>query len=210
MDFNFYVFIGVTVLAVMSVFGLHVYYNFKNIQNSWSEYRCNPLYMPFAWMIMKEEDANLNFSQCIASYSSAIVKDEADVFSSQFSLIDQILSALESPLSVFRSMLTRIRGMMLSFTNSTLTKASGPVSAFAYTLNKIQDLFRKMAGEGVIAAFFGITAVSFIEGFVTLAISVIKGFVLAMLAISIVLAFFQPELLAIVLVLASLLARAGA
>jgi hypothetical protein len=44
----------------------------------------------------------------------------------------------------------------------------------------------------------------------TLCISVIKGFVYAMLAIAIVLAFFQPEILAMVLVIASMLAAAGA
>jgi hypothetical protein len=48
------------------------------------------------------------------------------------------------------------------------------------------------------------------EGFVTLFITILRGFVMVMLAISFVLALFQPELLAITLVLASLLASAGA
>ena len=67
-----------------------------------------------------------------------------------------------------------------------------------------------MVGEGYIAAFIGVTAVSFIEGFVSLCLTIIKGFVYAMLIIAVVLALFQPEILAIVLVLASSLAAAGA
>jgi hypothetical protein len=165
--------------------------------------------MPFAWLV-SPEDADTNFSRCMSSAGTELVKDATDVFGSEFSLIEEILSAMADPLSIFRNMLSRIRSMMMSFTNSTLAKASGPVSAFAYVLNKIQDLFRRMSAQGYISAFFGISVVSFIEGFVTLCISIIKGFVIAMLVISIILALFQPELLAVVLVIASLLARAGA
>jgi hypothetical protein len=48
------------------------------------------------------------------------------------------------------------------------------------------------------------------ESFVVLFLSILRGFVITMLAISFVLALFQPELLAVTLVLASLLASAGA
>jgi hypothetical protein len=109
-----------------------------------------------------------------------------------------------------RGLITRIRKFVLSFTSSTLGKASGPVSMFTYYLNKIQDILRRFVGEGYIAAMFGASTVGFIESFVTLVITIIKGFVIAMLAISFILALFQPELLVIVLTLASLLASAGA
>jgi hypothetical protein len=209
MALNFYLFVGISILAVFIVFGFHIYANLNNIRKNWSQYRCNPLYMPFAWIVMPE-DADANFSKCMSLMGSELVKDATDVFGAEFSLIEEILSAMANPLSIFRVMLSKIRAMMMSFTNSTLSKANGPVSAFAYVLNKIQDLFRRMSAQGYIAAFFGVSVVSFIEGFVTLCISIIKGFVIAMLVISIVLALFQPELLAVVLVIASLLARAGA
>jgi hypothetical protein len=48
------------------------------------------------------------------------------------------------------------------------------------------------------------------EAFVKLFISIVKSFVIAMLAISFVLALFQPEILVITLVLASILSAAGA
>ena len=209
MALSFYMFIGITVLAVFIVFGLHLYANLNNIRSNWSQYRCNPLYMPFAWLV-SPEDADTNFSKCMSLMGTQIVKDATDVFGSEFSLIEEIFSAMENPLSIFRVMLSKIRGMMMSFTTTTLAKANGPVSSFAYVLNKIQDLFRRMSAQGYISVFFGVSVVSFVEGFVTLCISIIKGFVIAMLVISIILALFQPELLAIVLVIASLLARAGA
>jgi uncharacterized membrane protein len=81
---------------------------------------------------------------------------------------------------------------------------------FVYYLNKIQDIMRRVVGEGYIATFFGVTAVSFITGFISLLLGVIKAFVTAMLIIAVILALFQPQILAIVLVIASLLRAAGA
>jgi hypothetical protein len=62
-----------------------------------------------------------------------------------------------------------------------------------------------MAASGYVSAFFGLSAISFMEGFVTLFMNVVKAFVIAMLVIAVVLAFFNFPLLALVLFLASLL-----
>lgn len=166
--------------------------------------------MPLAGIVDPETGLDGNFQHCMNMIGKEVVSDATDVFGSQFSLIGSILESIASPLKLFRELLGRIRQFVVSFATKTLGKASGPTSAFVYYLNKIQDLLRKMVGEGYIAAFFGVSAVSFMEGFVTLCITAIKGFVFAMLAISIVLALFQPEILAMVLVIASMLAAAGA
>jgi hypothetical protein len=67
-----------------------------------------------------------------------------------------------------------------------------------------------MVGEGYIATFFGVTMVSFIEGFISLLLAVIEGFVKAMLIIAIFLALMQPQILAMVMVLVSALYASGA
>ena len=151
-----------------------------------------------------------NFEHCMAMIGSEVVGQMNDALGSQFSIISEFLKEITNPLALFRQMFSMMRGFVLSFTTKTLGKASGPLSMFVYYLNKIQDLVRRMVGEGYIAAFIGVTAVSFIEGFVSLCLAIIKGFVYAMLIIAVILALFQPEILAIVLVLASSLAAAGA
>jgi hypothetical protein len=151
-----------------------------------------------------------NFEHCMAMMSQSVMSEINDALGSQFSIIGEMLEGLTNPLALFRTVFSMMNKFILSFTTSTLGKASGPLSTFVYYLNKIQDLIRRMVGEGYIAAFFGVTVVSFIEGFVSLCLSIIKGFVYAMLIISVILALFQPEILAIVLTLASSLAAAGA
>jgi hypothetical protein len=69
---------------------------------------------------------------------------------------------------------------------------------------------KRFVGQGYIASYLTYILVSFLESFVTLFITILKTFIFIMLAISFVLALFQPEILAVVLVLASLLSAAGA
>jgi hypothetical protein len=205
-----YIFFGAPILTLLIVLSMHAYGNIQKLRDNWSEYRCNPIYMPLAGFVDPETGIAGNFQKCMNKIGKEVVGESTDIFSSQFSLIEAAFETILSPLKLFRELLSRIRKFVLSFANKTLGKAQGPTSTFVYYLNKIQDLLRKMVGEGYIAAFLGVSAVSFVEGFVTLCITVIKGFVYAMLAIAIVLALFQPEILAVVLVIASMLSAAGA
>ena len=190
--------------------GFHIYGNLQKVRNEWSLYRCNPLYMPFAGIVDEATGTAGNFQHCMNLMGKDIMAPITDALGSEFSIIGEALSAIEHPLSIFRVILASIRKFVLAFTTSTLSKANGPLSMFVYYLNKIQDLIRKMVGEGYIAAFFGVSVVSFIEGFVSLFLTIVKGFIIAMLIIAAILALFQAPLLVIVLFLASSLGAAGA
>ena len=98
---------------------------------------------------------------------------------------------------------------MLGFASSTFSKAASSTSVFVHYLIKIRDVLKRFVGEGYIGAFLVNAIVDFIWSFVTLFISILKTFVFALLAISIVLALFQPELLVVAVVLASMIAASG-
>jgi len=199
----------ITAAALLTVFGMHAYGNLRKVEADWSTYRCYPQYMLFAGIVDPANGIGGNFQLCMNMIGKAVVGQMTDALGSQFAMIADMLKDISNPLAIFRTMITTMRKFILSFATSTLGKASAPVGAFVYYLNKIQDLIRRIVGEGYIATFFGVTAISFIEGFISLLIGVIKGFVTAMLIISVILALFQPELLAIVLVIAAALRAAG-
>lgn len=205
-----YLFSLITVLAIFGIFHLYVQGNLRVIQSEWSTYRCNPAYVFVPAMIDVGVDINTNFQSCLNVLGGSVVGQMNDGLSSQFSLIGGMLGDMVNPLNIFRQMINAMRNFTVSFTTSTLGKASGPVSMFVFYLNKIQDLIRRMVGEGYIAAFFGLSAVAFIEGFVSLVMNIIKMFVRAMLIIAIILSLFNLPLLAFVLSLASALYVAGA
>lgn len=194
---------GATLGTVGIIVAIQLYSNLAKVRDNWSAYRCNPLFMLFAGWIDPTTGIDGNFRKCMNLYGKDLVGSMTDIFGAQIALVIEALTSILNPLKMFRTLFATIRKFILSFTNSTLQKASGPLSTFSYLMIKIQDLMRKMAASGYISAFFGLTVVSFIEGFVSLFISIVKGFIIAMLIIAVVLALFNFPLLALVLYIAS-------
>ena len=168
------------------------------------------MYMPFAEMINPEVTVSENFQYCMGQMSGEVVKIPLDAVRAVTGTATDTISEMVGPLDLFRQMFSRLRMFMLSFTSTTMGKVSNSSSVFVGYLIKIRDILQRFGGQGYIASYLAYVGISFIESFVTLCISVIKGFVYAMLCIAIVLALFQPEILALVLVMASMLAAAGA
>jgi hypothetical protein len=165
--------------------------------------------MLFAGMVDPETGISGNFRNCLNLIGSSVASSMTDGIGSQFSLISGMLKDIANPLALFRQMISNIRKFIMSFASSTLSKASAPVGAFVYILNKINDLLRRMFGQGYVMAYFGMSAVGFMESFISFVLGVIKAFVVAMLIIAVILVLFQPQILAFALVIGASLRAAG-
>jgi len=205
-----WLFFGLPILVFLTMGIIHASYSLDKIRDHWNEYRCNPLYMPFAGAIRPDVSTQENFLYCINTLGNEVIKYPLDVIHMLLGTVVSALSEMTAPLGVFRNMFSRLRKFILSFTASTMSKATTSSSVFIHYLIKLRDLFKRFVGEGYIASLLTYTLFSFAESFVILFISIVKTFVFAMLAIAVVLALFQPELFAIVLVLTSILASSGA
>lgn len=205
-----WLFILLPIFAIGTALVFHASYSIDKVKSEWIQYRCNPMYMPFAEMVNPEVTTSENFQYCMGQMSGEVLKIPADGVRAVTSNATQSISESVGSLDLFRQMTSRMRGTMLSFTSTTMGKVSNSSSVFVGYLIKIRDMLQRFSGQGYIASYIAYIGISFIESFVTLCISVIKGFVYAMLCIAIVLALFQPEILALVLVMASMLAAAGA
>jgi hypothetical protein len=205
-----WLFILLPIFALATALVFHASYSIDKVKSEWIQYRCNPLYMPFAEMMNPEVTVSQNFQYCMGQMSGEAVKVPLDAVHAVTGTATETISEMAGPLDLFRQMFSRLRMFMLSFTSTTLGKVSNSSSVFVGYLIKIRDILQRFGGQGYIASYLAYVGISFIESFVTLCISVIKGFVYAMLCIAIVLALFQPEILALVLVMSSMLAAAGA
>jgi hypothetical protein len=203
-------FIGIPILALFLTGVVHASESLNKVRDNWNEYRCNPIYIPFAGVVRPDIGVELNFQYCIGQFSNEILKVPMDAINSLFSVMGGSLSEFASPMAIFRVIFSKMRGFVLSFTASTMSKAASSTSIFIHYLIKIRDVFKRCVGQGYVSSYLTYIIFAFMEGFIVLFLSILRGFVIVMLAISIVLALFQPELLAITLVLASLLASAGA
>ena len=205
-----YVFFGLPILIIFSMLVIHASETLEKMKLNWNEYRCNPIYLPFAGYIRPDVTTNENFLFCINQFGNEVIKIPLDAIHALLGTVTASLGAFVKPLLNFRGMFSIIRNVILKFTASTFSKIASSSSVFIHYLIKIQDVLKRFVGQGYIAAYITYVLVSFMEAFVKLFISIVKTFVIVMLAISFVLALFQPELLAVVLALASMLAAAGA
>lgn len=205
-----YLFFGLPILVIFIMMAIHASESLEKMKLHWNEYRCNPVYMPFAGSIRPDVTTQENFLYCINQFGNEIFKFSLDGIHELLGTVTSSLGEFIKPLSLFRGVFSSIRRVILKFAASTFSKIASSSSVFIHYLIKIQDVLKRFVGQGYIASYLVYVLVSFMEAFVKLFISIVKTFIIVMLAISFVLALFQPELLAIVLVLASILSAAGA
>jgi hypothetical protein len=203
------VFLLATGISLFSMLIVHAYSSIGKLKKNWNQYRCDPIYMPFAGYIRPDVSTEENFTYCSNSMAGHYFSYLIDGISQYVDVIESSLGDLAAPLSSFRNVISNIRGFILKFASGTFSKAASSVSVFVHYLIKIQDVLKRFVGEGYIGAMLVNTIVDFIWSFVSLCIGVIKTFVFALLAISIILALFQPELLVVAIVVASLIASSG-
>jgi hypothetical protein len=203
------VFLLATALSLFAMVVAHASFSFDKLQKNWTEYRCNPMYMPFAGFVKPDVSTSENFTYCTNSMSGHYFSFLLDGVAQYFDVVEGSLGDLAEPLKQFRNVFGNIRGFMMKFAGATFSKAASSTSVFVHYLIKIQDVLKRFVGEGYIGAFLVNAIIDFIWSFVTLCISVIKTFVFALLAISIILALFQPELLITAIVVVSLIASSG-
>ena len=183
--------------------------NWSEIYEDWPKHRCNPMYMPVAGFIRPDVSAADNFVHCSNEFAGSIWGIVVDQLNAYFGVLGSSLSSLAKPLDAFRNVFSNIRKFLFTFMAQTLAKAANSTGVFVHYLSKIRDVMSRFAAKGYIAAYLAQVLVDFVWSFVTLFISIVKTFVFILLAISFILALFNPVLLVLAIVLASLIAASG-
>jgi hypothetical protein len=165
--------------------------------------------MPVAGFVRPDIDTGENFVFCTNAMAGEFYKLVLDQVQSYFSILTGSLGEMLNPLTLFRGIITKIRGFLLTFAKLTISKAASSMSVFLHYLEKIRDVLKRFVSEGYIGAYLAQVIVDFIWSFVTLFISIIKTFVYILLAIAIILALFNPVLLVLAITIASLIAASG-
>lgn len=188
---------------------IHGSQSVDKVKRNWNEYRCNPIYIPFAGLIRPDVGVEENFQHCMNMFGQNIFAFAIDSITALFKDLVSGLAEITGPLLDMRSMFAKMRNFMLSFAAQVFGKITNSVGSISFILIKIRDIMKRFIGEGYIAAFLANTMIDSAVSFVMLCISIIKSFVYALLAISIILALFQPEMLVLAIVFASMLGAAG-
>lgn len=204
-----WLFFGLPILALFLMGVIHASETLDKVREHWNEYRCNPMYIPFAGIVRPDIGVESNFQHCMNSFAHDIFKFFIDEIVSMFKTVTSGISEIGETLPGARSIIARMRKVIFSFGAQTFGKIANSMSSISYILIKIRDIMKRFIGEGYIATFLAQAGIDFAMSFVMAIISIIKGFVYALLAISVILALFQPEMLVLAITMASLLAASG-
>lgn len=204
-----WLFYAMPVLAVFLMGVVHASESLDKVKRNWNEYRCNPLYIPFAGFIRSDVTTETNFQYCMNLFGQSIMSSFTDVIMSVFKTLTSSVTEMSGPLMDLRSIFSKIRNFMLSFAAQVFGKITNSVSSITYIVIKIRDILKRFLGEGYIAMFLTNTLIDSAISFVMLCVSIIKTFVYGLLAISILLALFQPEMLVLAILIMSLLGASG-
>jgi hypothetical protein len=142
-------------------------------------------------------------------FGQSIFRFIIDAIMMMFKDLGSGLSEITTVLPGVRTMLSGMRTSMLSFTGTIFGKITNTTSSVAYILIKIRDVLKRFAAQGWISTFLANAFIDSAISFITLCMSLIKTFVLGLLATSVFLALFQPEMLVLALMLSALLGAAG-
>jgi len=199
----------VTILSLLGIAVANGIGNWNDVKQNWQQYRCNPMYIPVAGFIHPEVSAADNLTYCTNAMAGQVWGIVTDQINSYFGVLGSSLNDLSEPLTGFRAVISNIRKFLFSFLAQTMSKAASSTSVFIHYLVKIEDVMKRFVAQGYLGAFLSQTIANFVWAFVTLFISILKTWVYILLAISIILALFQPELLVMVIILASLIGASG-
>jgi hypothetical protein len=188
---------------------IHASETLDKVRLHWNEYRCNPIYIPFAGAIRPDIGVESNFQHCMNQFAQSIFKFMIDEIMSMFKTVTSSVGEIGGTLVGGRSIFSRMRKVIFSFAAQVFGKIVNSMGSMTYIMIKIRDIMKRFVGEGYIGAFLAQTSMDFIYSFVMLVITIIKIFVFTLLAISFILALFQPELLVLAILLASLIAASG-
>lgn len=203
------IFIAAPLAAMLVMAYERILLGLDDLKDDWSTYRCNPLYMPFASLVNPAVSASDNFNLCMGMMGKSILTVPMDSVQAIMGSFKDTLSSVSDRLNIFRQLHKRLTMIMLTMTTSMMSKINTLVGSMSFLLGKSLDVLKRMATTGWVANLFAYTIFVSIKAFWNLAVSIIQAFLFAMLAISIILFFFNPVLLFIVIALLAAFAAAG-
>lgn len=183
--------------------------DFEHVKENWTEYRCNPVYMPFAEWVQPEVSATTNFNQCLGLLSKNVLKVPMDSIQVYLSAFLDTIKALVGKLNIFRSLRGKLAGVIMTMVTLTMGKLTAVVSTMSHSLVKVRDMMNRMAGTGYIGMLLSYTLFLSLKAFWTLAISILRGFIYATIAIGVAVILFTFIPLTLGLTLLAFFTAAG-
>lgn len=116
----------------------------KSLKKDWSQYRCNPLYMPLAGYV--GENVSTNFFNCLTKSFSDYAGLSMDGMNSQMGIVGDVLGSLNESVNDMRGMMGSTRGGFMMVFQSVFGKLSNLMGSMQYLMIRIKTLIGRIVG----------------------------------------------------------------
>jgi len=176
----------------------------KELRDNWVQYRCYPIYMPFASWINPDTSVTENFYTCLNMFGQAVMDAALDPVYALFDVIHSILGDLMNSTNIFRTIFAKITNVILTVVGTVFGKIFNGMGALMGMLGKVRDISYRITGSAWYLGFVAQTAIDMVMSVVNFAMTLIKIVVTLLFAISIILSLFYPPLLAFAITLGAM------
>lgn len=198
---NWFIVLACPVIAI----GVAIYSGIETdidlIKKNWIQYRCNPVYMPFAQKFDADVSATDNFTYCMTSFSKVILEKALDPVYSIFDMMLKNVKSLAGTTNVVRNVLVKISTVIVSVIGSMFGRLFNTMNVMMMTMQKIRDITGRVTGSAWYTAFIVQTASSMILSVFDFVYSMVKTLITVLFAISLILSLFYPPILAFAITL---------
>ena len=141
---DLFIFIAVTLtFAGVALYGF-VQTRIAFLKKNWVEYRCNPIYMPFASLV--GQSTITNFTQCTMKSFHDYLGFVMDPIMGEFSIVNDTISEISDTLGSMRSMFSGVRGGFLGIVGSVFGKIQNLMSQTQYIMIRMRTLLARVVG----------------------------------------------------------------
>ena len=199
--------IGAVLIGPLLILGVIVYTyvqaNLDNLREEWTTYRCNPMYMPFAGGIQPEVSTIENYQFCVNMMAQSVFSLLMEPVNLMFNVFSGLLGTVVHDLGYFRNFVSGIMTFITSLISDVFSKIQNTFGVMVTLLARIRNLTQRMLGSAGYAATIMITTIKFINSLWNMLVTLINTIVTILFALSIVLSFVFPPLLAFAIYLGS-------
>ena len=133
-----------TIVAIGASLYLYAGSQVASLKKNWAQYRCNPIYMPFAGMV--GDDIMSNFTKCTMTGFQTYTGFIMDPILAEFGVVNSTLEEVSATMGSMRSMMSGVRGGFLGIIGSVFGKIQNVMSQTQYTIIRMRTLMSRIVG----------------------------------------------------------------
>lgn len=159
---NLLILIYITIWVLILIYVPYIFGMMSQVKDNWTDYRCNPMVLPVAGYINKEDgqtssDAtSSNFTYCTQNIVTNFMGSILDPLYYVVSSLTDLGGEFGDTINAIRGVINAVRSFISMITSGIMNTFSNVIVAFMKTIIDIEDLLGKMLGIAQVMVYLNL------------------------------------------------------